>query len=564
MIGFIDGTLLPKFTQLKDWIAGIFQSISDTASAIWGGIGDIITTALNFIIDRINDMIGGINTFGDWIEKLPGDFKVGDIDKIPNVGGKNGSGKGSGSRRAGNSPSFHAAGGMINPRLSGPFMTNGPRAIVGEGDRRYPEFVIPTDPKFRGNALKYWQQAGASLFAKGGVLPRGPGIAGLYDPLASIVQRIVSESRGQVFVRSGWRDTNKQAQLYAAFKAGRGNPAAPPGSSNHERGAAVDFGGSLGLWRSLAAKYGLIFPVKGENWHAEHPSQSGRGGLLGRATQIIYSNMFEQFSPLARLVKGMLPRDTAFAGAGHGLADAALQGLLTSDSVINSMFAAQDPGAGDSGGGTGAGVERWRSVALEALRMAGQPASFVGDLLRQMQHESGGNPRAINNWDSNARKGTPSMGLMQTILSTFNAHAGHLVGRGVYDPLANVYAAIRYTLSRYGDLGAWRRRGFKGYANGAIFRGPRNILAGEDGPEVLLPLTRPARARQLAAQSGLYDVIGSPNGSRVTVNVQPGAVVVQLPPGVTAREAALIEAQAGKAFLDVIQKRQALADARLG
>jgi hypothetical protein len=564
MIGFIDGSLMPKFTQLKDWIAGIFHAISDTASAVWQGIGDIIKGALNFVIDRINDLIGGINTFGDWIEKLPGDFKVGDISKIPHVGGNQKSQRSPGPRGMGQTL---ATGGMINPSLSGPFMTNGPRAIVGEGDRRYPEFVIPTDPKFRGNALKYWQQAGASLFAKGGVLPRGPGIAGLYDPLASIVQRIVNESGGSVGVASGWRDSRKQASLFAAWKAGRGNKAAPPGSSQHERGAAVDFSGSLGVWQRLAAKYGLVFPVKGENWHAEHPGQSGRSGLLGRAMEIIYSNMAEQFSPIARVVKAMLPRDTSFAGAGHGLADAAMQGLLTSDDFINKTLGASggDPGGGLSGGGLGGGVQRWRGVVLEALRMLGQPTSYLGDVLTQMQHESGGNPQAVNNWDSNAKKGTPSKGLMQTIQSTFDSFAGPLRGRGVFDPLANVFAALAYALSRYGDLGVFRRRGFKGYANGGIFNGPRNILAGEDGAEVLLPLTRPARARALAAQSGLYDVLGSPSATaRVTVNVQPGAVVIQLPPGGTQRDAQILGESAGKAFIDVIQRRRVLTDARLG
>ena len=42
------------------------------------------------------------------------------------------------------------------------------------------------------------------------------------------------------------------------------------------------------------------------------------------------------------------------------------------------------------------------------------------DIWMIIQHESGGNPNAINNWDSNAAAGMPSKGLMQTIDPTFN------------------------------------------------------------------------------------------------------------------------------------------------
>ncbi len=55
-------------------------------------------------------------------------------------------------------------------------------------------------------------------------------------------------------------------------------------------------------------------------------------------------------------------------------------------------------------------------------------------------------------------------------------------------------------------------------AFGSIITKPTTIFAGEDGPEVVIPLTKPQRARQLAAQSGLADVIGSP-GRGSTFNI---------------------------------------------
>lgn len=121
--------------------------------------------------------------------------------------------------------------------------------------------------------------------------------------------------------------------------------------------------------------------------------------------------------------------------------------------------------AGASAPGAGAGVQRWAGVALAALAAAGEPSSWLGSLLSRMQRESGGNPNAINLTDSNAAAGDPSRGLMQTIGATFNAFAGAYASRGIYDPFANIYAAIRYTVGRYGSGPAgWDQPG--GYRNG--------------------------------------------------------------------------------------------------
>lgn len=101
-------------------------------------------------------------------------------------------------------------------------------------------------------------------------------------------------------------------------------------------------------------------------------------------------------------------------------------------------------------GSYGKGVEQWRSTALQAMRELGIPDQYIGDVLRRMQQESGGNPNIVNNWDSNAKAGHPSQGLMQTIPSTFAANAGKYANRGIFDPLANIYAGLNYAGRRYG------------------------------------------------------------------------------------------------------------------
>ncbi len=154
------------------------------------------------------------------------------------------------------------------------------------------------------------------------------------------------------------------------------------------------------------------------------------------------------------------------------------------DKLVDAAKSAFGFGGGGGGDIGGSGVKRWSKVVLQALKMVGQPASLLPVVLRRMNQESGGNPRAINNWDINAKNGDPSRGLMQTIGSTFNAYAGKLRSRGIYDPLANIYASMRYALDRYGSLAAaYNRAG--GYASGGRPKRGEIAWVGERGPELV-------------------------------------------------------------------------------
>lgn len=118
------------------------------------------------------------------------------------------------------------------------------------------------------------------------------------------------------------------------------------------------------------------------------------------------------------------------------------------------------------------GVEQWRSTVVKALGMEGlSGADNVKRTLYQMQTESGGNPRAINKWDSNAKKGTPSKGLMQVIDPTFKSYARKGYNKNIYDPMSNILASLRYAKSRYGSL-AKAYQGH-GYASGVGAAGIR-------------------------------------------------------------------------------------------
>jgi hypothetical protein len=94
------------------------------------------------------------------------------------------------------------------------------------------------------------------------------------------------------------------------------------------------------------------------------------------------------------------------------------------------------------------GVDAWIAEALDVLDLPQDLAPGVKNIIMK---ESGGNPRAINNWDSNARAGTPSQGLMQTIPSTFRHYVDpSLSDRSITDPVANITAGVNYMIDRYG------------------------------------------------------------------------------------------------------------------
>jgi soluble lytic murein transglycosylase-like protein len=94
------------------------------------------------------------------------------------------------------------------------------------------------------------------------------------------------------------------------------------------------------------------------------------------------------------------------------------------------------------------GLDGWIAQALQILDM---PQSLAPGVKRIIMAESDGNPRAINLTDSNARRGTPSQGLMQTIPSTFRRYvAPELAQRPITDPVANITAGVNYMVANYG------------------------------------------------------------------------------------------------------------------
>lgn len=144
-------------------------------------------------------------------------------------------------------------------------------------------------------------------------------------------------------------------------------------------------------------------------------------------------------------------------------------------SAYSDMTASEADSAGTTSTGQTAkeydpsrGAEQWRDTILAALSRTGRPPSEEGVTEQQVDIESGGNPNARNDWDSNAANGDPSIGLLQVIGSTFRAYRDQSLPDDQTHPLANLVAGIKYATATYGGPSSiWPTTA--GYAAGGMF-----------------------------------------------------------------------------------------------
>lgn len=161
----------------------------------------------------------------------------------------------------------------------------------------------------------------------------------------------------------------------------------------------------------------------------------------------------------------------------------------------------------------GTGVARWKPLALRALHMLGLSSGLVGKVLRQIQTESGGNPKAMGGTDG--LSDGHAEGLMQVKPPTFNAYK--LPGHGnIWNGFDNLLAGLNYAKHRYGSDLSFLGQGH-GYANGGIATTPS--IFGEAGAEMAIPLDtmKSTRAWQLMRQVVDY-YAGSSNQNTQVVN----------------------------------------------
>ena len=99
------------------------------------------------------------------------------------------------------------------------------------------------------------------------------------EKLAAMLASMPENLKGDITIKSGYRDIQRQQQLWidALKKYGSAEAArkwvAPPGNSQHNKGNAADLGYGSDAARKWAhdnaGNFGLSFPLANENWHIE-------------------------------------------------------------------------------------------------------------------------------------------------------------------------------------------------------------------------------------------------------------------------------------------------------
>lgn len=182
-----------------------------------------------------------------------------------------------------------------------------------------------------------------------------------------------------------------------------------------------------------------------------------------------------------KAVKGLLNKATSglykglgnFAGIAHGVLDKLTQPIADWFKKGLEKLEAQF----ESGG---ASPDLIRAAAAKMhVAISGADISHIMNVIK---HESGGDARIVNNWDSNAKAGHPSKGILQFIDGTFRKYAvaGHT---NIYSPFDQLLAMFNDTTWRSDlTLGGWGPTGGRRFATGGEVFGLTNAIIG-DNPE---------------------------------------------------------------------------------
>lgn len=485
------GIVKKGFDFFADGLTGAFETLKKGIGRVWDGLKGLVKAPIKFWIETVYNN-GILKVWNATAAKIPGIDELKEV-RLPKGFARGGVLPGYSTYRQGDDqlvPMRRGEGVYVSEAMRDPFERARLHAV--------------NQAAMRGQSLSQFRG-----FAEGGIL------GGITSAVGSVLHK------GADIARGGLADLAESA--FKPVKAGitkvlGANKNTFPGmigqapisfiesAINYIRGKDIIEG--TGQWmKPVSAPYGTPFGKRGLMWSSgrhtglDFPAKVGTpvhavdGGMVNTAAsggpygKHIEINHGHGLSSLYAHMSALVAKATHGVKRGQLIGKVGATGNVTGphlhlEARINGR--AVDPMRyleGGTGGDAGTGVERYRGVVTQALGQVGQSLALVNTTLRRMNQESGGNPRAVNKSDINWVNRTPSVGLMQVIEPTFNAYAGKYrkTGPKLYgvsvDPMANVYASMKYALSRYGSLSkAYNRIG--GYATGGIIGGGVHINTG--------------------------------------------------------------------------------------
>ncbi|MDY3703143.1 MAG: tape measure protein [Limosilactobacillus coleohominis] len=125
-------------------------------------------------------------------------------------------------------------------------------------------------------------------------------------------------------------------------------------------------------------------------------------------------------------------------------------------------------------------------------------AGDIQKIMNVIMHESRGQAHAINNWDSNAKAGTPSKGILQFIEPTFRSYAmpGHTNIWSPYDQLLAMFNDSTWRSDLH--TGGWGPTGGRRFANGGWTDEPGIFGEIPGEPELAINPQRPTAEQHIA------------------------------------------------------------------
>lgn len=163
------------------------------------------------------------------------------------------------------------------------------------------------------------------------------------------------------------------------------------------------------------------------------------------------------------------------------------------DSINPLTWAKQAAKAGGGVGGSGSAAARRAIQRAQSILGGRYKSSYITEqMMRVAKRESNFQSDAVNNWDINAQKGTPSKGMFQMIEPSFRAYAkpGH---GNILNPTDEAISAMRYIVGKWVPImGSWRsafkRAGDFAYATGGVINTTGMYQLAEGGyPEIVIP-----------------------------------------------------------------------------